>query len=247
MEKARVKAVTHTAPRESSVSLESSAHDRADAAHHSAGVRMWKASDRRAYLIAKRCIDLVICSVGLLAIAPLFVVIALLIFLLDGRPVFFRREVIGLNGKLFYMLKFRTMSVQAEEMLQADPNMYEAYRRQNYKLRADPRVTRFGQFLRKYSLDELPQLWNILRGEMTLVGPRSVPLSEIGEFGAFAPLRQCVQPGLTGLWQVSGRADTSYADRIRLDREYVLHCSLSRDLLILLRTLPCVIRGVGAY
>ncbi len=145
------------------------------------------------------------------------------------------------------MYKFRTMCERAEELLQQDAALMAEYQRQHFKLRSDPRVTRLGQTLRKYSLDELPQLFNILLGQMSLVGPRAVPLIEIEQFGEVAALRAWVRPGLSGLWQVSGRSDTTYAERIRLDRDYVERCSLGLDLRILLRTLPAVARGVGAY
>jgi lipopolysaccharide/colanic/teichoic acid biosynthesis glycosyltransferase len=186
-------------------------------------------------------------AIGLALLSPLFVGIALAIIILDGRPLFYHRRVVGLGGEPFTMVKFRTMRERAEEMLLEDSGLYNLYRLQNYKLRVDHRVTWLGRHLRKYSLDELPQLWNILRGEMSLVGPRCVPDYELVEFGDFAPLRQTVLPGLTGLWQVSGRADRSYADRIRLDREYVLRSSFWLDVSVILRTVPAVARGVGAY
>ncbi len=202
---------------------------------------------RAGYLVGKRALDLLISFIMLLALSPLLLIIGLAITLLDGRPILYRRKVIGLNGRPFTMLKFRTMRAGAEQTLLEDPALFSLYLLQNYKLRADTRVTRLGRILRKYSLDELPQLWNVLRGEMSLVGPRCVPDFELVEFGDFVALRQSMLPGLTGLWQVSGRADRTYADRIRLDREYILCCSLWMDVGILLRTLPAVARGVGAY
>jgi lipopolysaccharide/colanic/teichoic acid biosynthesis glycosyltransferase len=202
---------------------------------------------RAGYLIGKRALDLVISVILLLALSPLLLAIGLTIVLFDGRPVLYRRKVIGLHGRPFTMLKFRTMRPGAEQRLLEDPDLFGLYLLQNYKLRVDTRVTRLGRFLRKYSLDELPQLWNIVRGEMSLVGPRCVPDFELLEFGDFAALRQSMPPGLTGLWQVSGRADRTYVDRIRLDREYILRCSFWMDVGIILRTLPAVARGVGAY
>jgi lipopolysaccharide/colanic/teichoic acid biosynthesis glycosyltransferase len=202
---------------------------------------------RAAYLVVKRACDLIGSAIALALLSPLFLLLALTILLIEGRPVLYRREVVGLDGRRFRMLKFRTMRVRAEEMLQEDSDLYAAYREQNYKLRVDHRVTWLGRFLRKYSLDELPQFWNVLRGQMSLVGPRCVPEVELVEFGEFAALRQTMPPGLTGLWQVSGRADRSYTDRIRLDREYIFRSSFWLDLSILLRTLPAVARGVGAY
>jgi lipopolysaccharide/colanic/teichoic acid biosynthesis glycosyltransferase len=207
----------------------------------------WDPAKRTFYFAIKRCTDVILSSLALLVLSPLFVGISLLILFDTGWPVIYKREVIGLHGRLFDMIKFRTMKVGAEQELVSNPDLYETYQRQNYKLRSDPRVTQIGRMLRKYSLDELPQLWNVLRGQMTLVGPRSIPLSEVGEFGDFARLRHYVRPGITGLWQVSGRADTSYAQRVELDRHYVQTCSLRLDLLILLRTPIAVLRGVGAY
>jgi lipopolysaccharide/colanic/teichoic acid biosynthesis glycosyltransferase len=183
----------------------------------------------------------------MIVLLPVIIGIVLLILLDTAWPVIYKREVIGQHGRLFHMIKFRTMKVGAEQELVSNPDLYKTYQRQNYKLRSDPRVTRIGRILRKYSLDELPQLWNVLRGQMSLVGPRSIPLSELGEFGEFARLRHCIRPGITGLWQVSGRADTSYAQRVQLDYHYVQTCSLRLDLLILFQTPLAVLRGVGAY
>jgi exopolysaccharide production protein ExoY len=202
---------------------------------------------RMAYRVSKRALDLAVSAIGLALLSPVFLGIALATLIVDGRPLFYHRRVVGLGGNRFTMVKFRTMREGAEEALLEDSGLYNLYRLQNYKLRVDHRVTWLGRYLRKYSLDELPQLWNILRGEMSLVGPRCVPDFELLEFGDFAPLRQTVLPGLTGLWQVSGRADRTYADRIRLDRDYVLRRSFWLDVSIILRTVPAVARGVGAY
>ncbi|HEY7835750.1 MAG TPA: sugar transferase [Ktedonobacterales bacterium] len=202
---------------------------------------------RASYRVVKRCLDVAGAALGLALLAPLFALLALGIALDDGGPVFYRRELVGEHGVMFRIIKFRTMKRHSEQLLARDPELYERYRRQNFKLRRDPRVTRFGRFLRRFSLDELPQLWNVLRGQMSLVGPRTIHPSELGFYGEYAWVRHCVPPGITGLWQVSGRSDTDYAERIRLDLEYVMTCSLRRDLAILWRTLPAVLRGSGAY
>jgi lipopolysaccharide/colanic/teichoic acid biosynthesis glycosyltransferase len=215
--------------------------------HAGPEVLPWDPAKRKWYFAAKRCIDVTLAALVLIVLLPVIIGVILLILLDTGWPVIYKREVIGRHNRLFHMIKFRTMKVGAEQELVSNPDLYEAYQRQNYKLHSDPRVTRIGRVLRKYSLDELPQLWNVLRGQMSLVGPRSIPLSELGEFGDFAQLRHCIRPGITGRWQVSGRADTSYAQRVQLDRQYVQTCSLRLDLLILLQTPVAVLRGVGAY
>jgi len=153
---------------------------------------------------------------------------------------------VGLGGKLFDAFKFRTMVVNAEALLEQNPALKEAFR-QNYKLRDDPRVTRVGRILRRWSLDELPQLFNVLRGEMSLVGPRMLTPEEISRYGRWALNLLTVKPGITGLWQVSGRADLPYSERVRLDLFYIRNYSLWLDLAILAQTIPAVIRKRGAY
>ncbi len=209
--------------------------------------RAWRRERGEVYFAVKRALDIVAALLALIVCAPVMLVVAALIWLEDGGPVIFSRRVIGEQGRMFTMYKFRTMCERAEDLLQQDAELLAEYQRQRFKLRSDPRVTRLGRTLRKYSLDELPQLVNILAGQMSLVGPRCVPPVEVEQFGEVAALRVWVKPGLSGLWQVSGRSDTTYAERIRLDREYVESCSLALDLSILLRTLPAVARGAGAY
>lgn len=211
------------------------------------GYATWRQSRPKGYFILKRALDIVVASLALLLCAPLLLLIALLIWMDDGGPIIFTREVVGEHGRLFKMLKFRTMCERAEDLLQRDEALLAEYQRQHFKLRSDPRVTRLGRILRKYSLDELPQLANVLAGQMSLVGPRCVPTVELELFGDVAEMRAWVRPGLSGLWQVSGRSDTTYAERISLDRAYVESCSIWLDISILLHTLPAVSRGVGAY
>lgn len=211
------------------------------------GYLAWRRSRPIGYFVLKRAMDVVVALVALLLCAPLLLLIALLIWRDDGGPVMFTREVVGERGRPFRMFKFRTMCERAEDLLQRDEALLAEYQRQHFKLRSDPRVTRLGHALRKYSLDELPQLFNILAGQMSLVGPRCVPSVELELFGEVAEIRAWVKPGLSGLWQVSGRSDTTYTERISLDRAYVESCSFWLDISILLRTLPAVSRGVGAY
>jgi lipopolysaccharide/colanic/teichoic acid biosynthesis glycosyltransferase len=218
-----------------------------DLADRATTVALVRPRRRRLYHVTKRLLDLAVALLVLALLAPLLVAVALLILLDTGGPVIFRREMIGLDGRLFWMYKFRTMAVNAEQLLLLNPELYQAYQEQHFKLKRDPRVTSAGRILRKYSIDELPQLWNVVRGEMSLVGPRSIPTQELEPFGDFAALRQTVKPGITGLWQVSGRADTTYTERVRLDQEYLAHWSLGLDLWIIACTPIAILRGVGAY
>ncbi len=194
----------------------------------------------------KAVLDYTVASIALLLLIPLLLLIAVAIRLDSPGPVLYRRRVVGLGGKLFDAFKFRTMVVNAEALLEQDPALKEAFR-QNYKLREDPRVTRVGRFLRRWSLDELPQLLNVLRGEMSLVGPRMLTPEEISRYGRWALNLLTVKPGITGLWQVSGRADLPYSERVRLDLFYIRNYSLWLDLAILAQTIPAVLRKRGAY
>lgn len=207
----------------------------------------WRRTRPAGYFVLKRALDVVVALLALLVGAPLLLLIAALIWLDDGGPAIFTREVVGQGGRRFRMYKFRTMCERAEDLLLQDEALLAEYQRQHFKLRGDPRVTRLGRTLRKYSLDETPQLFNVMLGQMSLVGPRCVPPVEVELFGEVAELRAWVKPGLSGLWQVSGRSNTTYDERISLDRDYVERCSLWLDIGILLRTLPAVARGDGAY
>jgi lipopolysaccharide/colanic/teichoic acid biosynthesis glycosyltransferase len=163
-----------------------------------------------------------------------------------GRPLFHRRRVMGVGGREFDAFKVRTMVVDADRILASDPELRQQFAANN-KVPDDPRITRVGRRLRQLSIDELPQLINVLRGEMSLVGPRMVSPGELNDWGDTVPLLLSVRPGITGTWQVSGRQRLTKADRVRLDREYVLTLSLSKDAAILLRTIPAVISRKGAF
>jgi exopolysaccharide biosynthesis polyprenyl glycosylphosphotransferase len=195
--------------------------------------------------LVKNVLDRVAAVIGLLITLPLLLPVALAIKLSDGGPVFFRQSRVGREGKTFQVWKFRTMYVDAEERLAAlvDQNESDGLL---FKIRNDPRVTPIGRFLRASSLDELPQLINVLVGEMSLVGPRPLP-AEDGDFLGDVRRRLLVRPGITGLWQVSGRSDLSWDDAVRLDLYYVDNWSLSFDLTILWRTVGVVLRSKGAY
>jgi Undecaprenyl-phosphate galactose phosphotransferase WbaP len=179
-----------------------------------------------------------------------FFVITILIALDSQGPVFYRQTRIGRYGRRFHVYKFRTMVQNADELLQTYLAEYPDLRTEwlaTHKLKNDPRITRVGAILRKTSLDELPQLWNILIGEMSLIGPRPIVDAEVEKYGDCFELYIQVRPGLTGLWQVSGRSDTSYERRVELDKYYVLNRSLKLDLQILWKTVFVVLKKDGAY
>jgi lipopolysaccharide/colanic/teichoic acid biosynthesis glycosyltransferase len=196
--------------------------------------------------IVRRVLGIVVAALGLLLAGPLLALAALLVWLEDRGPFLYRRRVLGLGGREFDALKLRTMRVDADNWLTGQPELLAQYQ-ENVKLQDDPRVTRVGRILRRLSIDELPQLVNVLRGDMGLVGPRMIHPSELERYGEMGAERLSVRPGITGLWQVSGRQDLSYAERIELDRRYLRERSLRLDIEILLRTLPAVLRGRGAH
>jgi exopolysaccharide biosynthesis polyprenyl glycosylphosphotransferase len=193
----------------------------------------------------KNLMDRLMAAVLLVVCLPLFVVVALFIWLSDRGPVFFKQVRVGREGKTFEVVKFRTMYVDAEERLAhlVDLNESDGLL---FKIRNDPRITEIGRLLRKTSIDELPQLLNVLRGQMSLVGPRPLPADD-GDFLGDVRRRLLVRPGITGLWQVSGRSELSWDDAVRLDLYYVDNWSLAFDLVILWRTVGVVFRRKGAY
>ena len=194
----------------------------------------------------RRVQDVLVAMVALTCSAPILAAAAILILAEDGGPVIYRRRVLARGGTEFDAFKLRTMRRSAQADLAADSALALEYQR-TLKLKQDPRVTTVGRHLRRFSIDELPQLVNILRGQMTLVGPRMVWPGELHRFGDLGPRILTVKPGLTGLWQVSGRQDLDFEARLRLDREYLERRSLRLDLAILLRTIPVVLLGRGAY
>jgi exopolysaccharide production protein ExoY len=193
----------------------------------------------------KRGLDLSIAIGSLIIMTPMMITIALLILVTMGRPVFFVQQRVGFNRRAFGCYKFRTMVTNSQErlarLLAEDPEAARHWR-ETQKLKNDPRITWLGHFLRKSSLDELPQLFNILRGEMSCVGPRPVLDSELQRYGSFADAYASAKPGLTGIWQVSGRSNTTYAHRVKCDLFYVRRWSMLLDLAIMLRTVPAVMR-----
>jgi lipopolysaccharide/colanic/teichoic acid biosynthesis glycosyltransferase len=196
------------------------------------------------YRAAKRSLDVGLTMLGLLAIWPLLAFVAIAIKLDTRGPVFFVQTRVGKHGRTFGMIKFRSMVVNAESLLAGLPGDRDGL---CFKAKDDPRITRVGRILRRTSLDELPQLWNVLQGDMSLVGPRPALPAEVAAYPAHARERLAALPGITGLWQVSGRADVSFDDMVTLDVDYVRHPSLRRDFGILLRTIRVVLDGRGAY
>lgn len=200
----------------------------------------------------KRLIDIIISLAGLILFAPVFAVLAVVVAATSRGPIFYRSPRVGRHGEPFECLKFRTMVANAEERLAAlfdsRPELLVEYER-TLKLKVDPRVTRIGRFLRKTSLDELPQFWNVLLGEMSVVGPRPLLPNEPPKYGDALDEVLSVRPGLTGPWQVSGRNDLSYATRVQLAREYARRPTLPGDLRIILRTPLVMLTGneTGAY
>jgi len=199
---------------------------------------------------AEFVLNFVLASVILLFLLPLMLVVAGLVIMADGGPVLFVQHRIGRGGRSFPCLKFRSMSVDAEarlhQLLATDPVALADWQR-DHKLKSDPRITAVGQFLRKSSLDELPQIFNVLRGEMSLVGPRPVVQAEAQRYGRRFASYCSVRPGITGLWQVSGRNDVSYRRRVAMDVLYARTKSLPLDLKIVLLTLPAVLFSRGCY
>jgi exopolysaccharide biosynthesis polyprenyl glycosylphosphotransferase len=198
--------------------------------------------DRTVSLATKRALDLVLSSLALVVLAPLFATIAILILIQDGRPILFRQVRIGLHGRRFEVLKFRTMVRDAEDRLASVAHLSEVTGAA-FKLTNDPRVTRVGRFLRKSSLDELPQLWNVLRGSMSLVGPRPALPREVEAYDLWHRRRLSMKPGITGLWQVSARQSPEFDRWAELDLSYIDRWSLWLDLQILVRTVPAAFEG----
>lgn len=199
---------------------------------------------------ATRVFDIVIATMALIVLAPLLALVALTIVVSDPGPIFFAHKRLGKHGKTFGCLKFRSMVVDSQQrlakLLATDPVARAEWER-DHKLRNDPRVTRIGSFLRRSSLDELPQLWNVLVGDMSIVGPRPIVNDERVRYGRYYDEYCAVQPGITGLWQVSGRNDVSYRRRVACDVVYARSKSLRVDLYIMAKTVPAVLGSKGCY
>jgi exopolysaccharide biosynthesis polyprenyl glycosylphosphotransferase len=200
-------------------------------------------------LLLKRMLDLVGSLAGLIILAPVMALIALAIRIDSRGPAVFSQQRVGLGGRPFRCFKFRSMKADAEQLLHSDEDLLDEYRRNHFKLpeEKDPRLTRMGRLLRKASLDELPQLWNVLVGEMSLVGPRPIVPEELNHYGDGAFLFLSLKPGMTGAWAVQGRSQVGYPDRVDIELAYIREWSLGADLGILLQTIPAVLERRGAF
>jgi|SRR5579863_1708299 len=203
------------------------------------------APQRQFELALKRCLDLVGATILLLVLLPVFALLALFVAFDDGTPIFYRRRVVSKAGE-FDAFKFRSMKRNADEILKRDPVLRAEFE-QNFKLKGDPRLTESGAILRKHSLDELPQLFNVLLGQMSLVGPRMITAPELEKYGPFKELLLSVRPGITGYWQVNGRQEVAYQERVAMDVHYIENWSLRLDLKILCLTPLKVLKREGAY
>jgi exopolysaccharide biosynthesis polyprenyl glycosylphosphotransferase len=201
-------------------------------------------SQRDAELVMKRLIDIVGAAAALLVLSPLLVATSLAIGFKEGLPILFRQTRIGRHGRAFTIYKFRTMVTDAEDRYREVAGKSDTSG-PAFKMHQDPRVTSLGRFLRRTSLDELPQLFNVLRGEMSLVGPRPAPPREVDGYDIWHRRRLSMRPGITGLWQVQSRLDEHFDQRAELDLRYIDHWTLWMDLRILLRTLPAVVQARG--
>lgn len=206
-----------------------------------------EAQSKPIYLACKRVTDFILALLGLIILAPVFLIVALLIKWDDPKgTVFFGQDRVGKDGELFKMYKFRSMYVDAEERL-ANLLEYNEISGAMFKMKEDPRVTKIGACIRKCSIDELPQLFNVLMGDMSLVGPRPALIREVDEYTSYDKQRLLVTPGISGLWQVSGRSRLTFAQMVELDLEYVTTRSYWMDIKILFKTIKVVCNGDGAY
>ena len=205
-----------------------------------------KVNDRPFYHVVKRLFDIVASACGLILLSPLFLLLIILIKSEDGGPAFYSQERIGKNEKPFKMWKFRSMIVDAAKMLDKleDQNEIDGAM---FKIKDDPRVTRIGHVIRKYSLDELPQLWNVLIGDMSLVGPRPPLPSEVEEYTNYDKQRLTVMPGCTGLWQVTRRSEADFDEMVWLDIVYINHSGVWEDLKLIVKTVLVMVHPNGAY
>ena len=202
------------------------------------------------YRIVKRVMDILVVIVGIPVLLPALLIVAAVVKLTSPGPVFFSHRRICRDGAFFSMWKFRTMCVNSSEVLEQWLTKHPGARMEwnkTHKLRTDPRITSVGAFLRRYSLDELPQAWNVIRGQMSMVGPRPIVAAEVEKYGRYFELYCRVKPGVTGLWQVSGRSKLTYQERVELDADYVERWSLLRDIWSLFAPFKSVATRAGAY
>lgn len=201
---------------------------------------------RYVYNFFKRAIDIVGALLGIFVLSPVFLILAVIIKLDSKGPVIFAHRRLGYKGEIIKVYKFRSMVTNAEELIESLPEDQKLEFYRNFKLENDPRITKIGNFLRKTSLDELPQLLNILKGDLTIVGPRPIVEKEIMMYEQYGKKLLTVKPGLTGFWQVNGRSDTTYKERVQLDMEYIDKRNLWMDIVIIFKTFGAVFRERGA-
>lgn len=201
---------------------------------------------KKVYIKIKRVIDVILASVALILLSPLFAIIAIAIKIDSKGPVFFAHKRIGKNGKIIKLYKFRSMVINAEELIKSFiPEQMREYK-ENYKLTNDPRITKVGKFLRKTSLDELPQLINIINGDLSIIGPRPVVADELEKYGVNKDKFLSVTPGLTGYWAANGRSNTTYEQRMEMELYYIDNLSLKMDIKVFFKTILSVLKKEGA-
>ena len=209
-------------------------------------LRAWKFTVRGSYAV-KRMIDIVGSLLGMILLSPVFIAVALAVKLTSKGPVFFSQTRVGRYGRHFRFWKFRSMRTDAESLKSRLAEQNESKDGVIFKMKDDPRITKVGRFIRRASLDELPQLWNVFIGDMSLVGPRPPVPSEVAQYTLEDRKRLDVIPGITCLWQIKGRSEIPFHEQVRLDKEYILASSVWKDVVILLKTIPAIIGGRGAY
>ncbi len=209
-------------------------------------VKAWETTIMFSYLL-KRVLDSAVSLVALFMLLPLFILTALAIWIENPGPVFYVQIRVGLNGKHFRFYKFRSMVMNADNIKKELAAYNESGAGVIFKMKQDPRITRVGKIIRKFSIDELPQLINVLKGDMSLVGPRPPLPAEVSEYTLEERKRLHIIPGITCLWQVSGRSDIPFTDQVRLDMQYIQSASFVNDVILLLKTIPAVLTGRGAY
>lgn len=195
----------------------------------------------------KQSIDFIASLILIILLSPVFIFTAIAIYLNDPGPIFYVADRVGLNGATFGFIKFRSMYIGADKLKEQLMDQNESTGGVIFKMRKDPRVTPVGRFIRRFSIDELPQLINVLKGDMSLVGPRPPLPNEVREYTLEERKRLHVKPGITGLWQVKGRSDIPFQEQVQLDLQYMRSQGLKNDLIILLKTIPAVLSGKGAY
>ena len=209
-------------------------------------VKVWETTIMFSYLL-KRVLDTAVSALALIVLLPLFILTAIAIWVENPGPVFYTQIRVGLNGKHFRFYKFRSMVMNADKIKKELAASNESSAGVIFKMKQDPRITKVGKIIRKFSIDELPQLINVLKGDMSLVGPRPPLPSEVAEYTLEERKRLHIIPGITCLWQVSGRSDIPFTDQVRLDMQYIQSASFLNDIILLLKTIPAVLTGRGAY